>query len=143
MLGEVLYEEKPRATEVIEYGAKFEDMMSGKKVQSGTRFDLYFLNEIRGKLTGKIKGMAAIVVGPAGAAADILGMLRTDDGENVRVTAHLYMSFPEPDTIYAKGASYFYTESEKYSWVNSTVGVVSGGGNPLTGDAAVKVYAWE
>lgn len=144
MLGELLYEERPSVTEVIEYGTKFEDLMSGKAASCSAKIDFHFLNEIRGKLTGKVRGTAALSIVPSDVSkAEIRGTLLTDDGENILITALLYLSFLGPDTIYAKGSTYFYTESEKYRWANSTVGVTSGGGNPFKGDAAVKVYSWE
>lgn len=146
MLGEILFEEKPNVTEVADYGIKFEDFMAGKQVGHGeVKFDFHFINEIKGKLTGKVKGVAAITArvdgGPS--LADIHGTLKTDDGESILVKALLYLTFQQEGSVYAKGTVYFHTSSSRYSWVNSTIGVVSGGGNPLKGEAAVKVYSWE
>jgi len=143
-MGELLYDERPTIKEVVEYGTKFSDFIEGKPVgPSGARFDFHFDNEIRGRLTGKVKGIAAIIAKPDGTnTADIHGTLTTDDGENILVKALLYLSFgPEPGAMHGKGTVRFFTNSEKYQWTNSTIGVVNGGGNPLKGEAAVKVYS--
>lgn len=146
MLGEILFEEKPNVTEIADYGVKFEDFLVGKQAgHREARFDFHFLNEIRGKLTGKVAGVAAITARADGgpSVADIHGTLKTDDGESILVKAFLYLTFQREGGIYGKGMVYFHTNSSRYSWVNSTIGIVSGGGNPLNGEAAVKVYAWE
>lgn len=147
MLGEILFEEKPNVNEIADYGIKFEEFMAGKQVgHSEAKFDFHFLNEIKGKLTEKVKGVAAITAKANGgpSLADIHGTLKTDDRESMLVKALLYITFQQEGNNYAKGTVYFHTGSNKYSWVNSTIGVVSGGGNPLKGEAAaVKVYSLE
>ena len=149
LLGELLYEEKnPRITELVEYGAKFSDIMTGKPVgPGGARIDLHFVVDdmgSKGKLSGTGKGTISMNIHPDGiTTVEIHETLTTKDGENILVKGSGF-SLPgdQPGTLRFKGAYNFHTSSEKYAWLNSTLGVGEGAGNPLKGDVSVRVYSW-
>lgn len=146
MLGELLYEEKPTTTEVVEYGTKFSELMAGKPPgPEGARFDFHFVvDDMKGKLTGKAKGILSMTVRADGISlVEIHETFTTNDGENILIKGFGF-SLPgsEPGAQIFKGAYNFSTSSKKYAWLNSTIGVGEGGGNPLKGDVSVKVYSW-
>jgi hypothetical protein len=68
LLGELLYEERPRITEVVEYGTKYSDLMAGNPPgPEGARFDFHFVvDEFKGKLAGKGKGIVSLTIRPDG-----------------------------------------------------------------------------
>lgn len=146
MIGEMLYEERPAVTELVEYGMKFSDLMAGKPPgPEGAYFDLGFaVDGLVGKLAGKGKGRTTIVARADGVTkVEIHETLTTQNGENVLVKCSGFMSpGTEPGAVRFKGTYNFFTSSAKYGWLNSTIGVGEGGGNPLKGDVVVQVYTW-
>lgn len=143
---ELLYEEKPTTTEIVEYGTKLSELMAGKPPgPEGAHFDLHFVvNDLKGKLIGKGKGFISMTVRPDGiSVVEIHETLTTEDGENILIKGSGY-SLPgdEPGKVRFKGTYKFHTSSKKYAWLNSTIGVGEGGGNPLKGDVVVSVYSF-
>jgi hypothetical protein len=55
--GELLYEYTPKITQVVEYGASADALISGQTPPpvEGARFDIYFEGPITGKLNGTVK----------------------------------------------------------------------------------------
>jgi hypothetical protein len=147
MLGDLLYEERPRVTEVVEYGSRFSDLMEGNPPgPEGARFDFHFVvDEFKGRLVGKGKGIVSLTIRPDGIGiAEIHETFTTKDGENILIKGSgISMPGSEAGQMKGKFTYNFSTSSKKYAWLNSTIGVGEGGGNPLKGDVVVKVYSWD
>lgn len=140
---ELLYEGTPKATNVIEYGGKFSDLMEGKLPgPAGATFDLMIEDYIKGKLQGKVKAVVTMHVQPDGiSTVRMHETLTTDDGESILFDG-TGISVPgdAPRTFKVRGAFRFFTSSQKYAWVNAIFGILEAKGNPAIGNFQTKVY---
>lgn len=146
MLGELLYEERPKVTEVVEYGTKFSEIMAGKQPgPEGARFDFHFVvDEFKGRLAGKGKGIVSLTIKPNGIGmADIHETFTTKEGENILIKGSGISTYDSTGQMKGKFTYNFSTSSKEYAWLNSTIGVGEGGGSPQKGDVVVRVYSWD
>lgn len=144
---QLLYEERPTTTEMVEYGTRFADVIAGTPPgPEGARFDLHFVaHDMKSRISGNSKGVTSLTARADGISlVEIYETFVTEDEENILIKGSGF-AFPgvEPGALTFKGTYRFHTSSPKYAWLNSTIGVGEGGGNPVKGDVAIRVYLWE
>ena len=90
MPGALIYEYQPQITQVIEYGASADAVLSGQAPPAeGARFDFYLEGPVSGpKLHGTFRGVDYIYVRADGRAElHIHGEITTEDGQKVALEA--------------------------------------------------------
>lgn len=115
---ELLFEERVRLTEVVEYGFPMNDLLEGKTPipPEGARFDIYFEGSLQGdRIRGTIEGVDFLEVRADGRYfLNLQARIRTEDGANIQLretgvnnqgTLRLQMEF--------------HTGDRRYSWLNS------------------------
>ena len=136
---ELLFEERIRLTDFVEYGFKMEDLVSGSKPipQAGAHFDILFEGDLTGdKIKGKIKGVDYLEVrSDQRFFLNLHACITTDDGASIKVVEtgtnalgdlKLFMSF--------------YTSDERYTWLNSKQVLGIGDADFSTGLVSVKGF---
>lgn len=112
-----LFKENVRLTCLTEYGFTMQDLIQGKEAipQQGARFDINFEGNVTGeRIRGTIKGTDYLEVRPDRRfCLNLQACITTDDGAHIKVVEtgtndqgdlKLYMSF--------------YTNDERYTWLN-------------------------
>jgi len=90
MPGELIYEYRPQITEVVEYGASADALLSGEAPPAeGARFDFYLQGPVSGpKLQGTFRGVDYIYFRADGRAElHIHGEITTEDGKKIALEA--------------------------------------------------------
>jgi hypothetical protein len=90
MAGELIYEYRPQITEVVEYGASADAILSGQAPPAeGARFDFYLEGPVTGpKLQGAFRGVDYIYFrADARAELHIHGEITTEDGKKIALEA--------------------------------------------------------
>ena len=85
--GELLYEYTPKITQVVEYGASADALISGQTPPpaEGARVDIYFEGPITGKLNGTVKGVDYLHIRADGRCQlNIHAEITTEDGKKIR-----------------------------------------------------------
>ena len=88
--GELLYEYTPKITQVVEYGASADALISGQTPPpaEGARVDIYFEGPISGKLNGTVKGVDYLHVRADGRCQlNIHAEITTEDGKKIALAA--------------------------------------------------------
>ena len=90
MPGELIYEYRPQITQVVEYGASADAILSGQAPPAeGARFDFYLEGPVSGpKLQGTFRGVDYIYFRADGRAElHIHGEITTQDGKKIALEA--------------------------------------------------------
>ena len=89
MAGALIYEYRPEITQVVEYGASADAVLSGKTPPAeGARFDFYLEGPVSGPLQGTFRGVDYIYFRADGRAElHIHGEITTEDGKRVALEA--------------------------------------------------------
>ena len=145
MPGEMVYEYRPRITEVVEYGASADAVLSGQAPPpEGARFDFYLEGPVAGpKLRGTFTGVDYICFRADGRGElHIHGAITTEDGKKIALEAG-GVAIPE------EGSSVFQLREHvslisshpELSWVNPIAVWARGVVDVSTGQVHLKGYA--
>lgn len=115
---DLLFEERVRLTDVVEYGFSMNDLLEGKTPipPEGARFDIYFEGMLQGeRIKGTIAGVDYLEVRADGRYfLNLQARIRTEDGANIQL---------RETGINSQGALHlqmdFHTNDRRYSWLNS------------------------
>ncbi len=145
MPGTLIYEYRPRITQVIEYGASADAVLSGQSPPAeGARFDFYLEGPVSGpKLQGTFRGVDYIHFRADGRAdLHIHGEMTTDDDKNVALEAGgvAIAEVGSPVFQLREHVSLFSNHSE-LTWVNPIEVWARGVVDVSTGQVHVKAYA--
>ena len=120
--GELLYEYTPKITQVVEYGASADALISGQTPPpaEGARFDVYFEGPITGKLNGTVKGVDYLHLRADGRCQlDIHAEITTEDGKKIALAADGVAIQEEGSPVFQlKENVTLTTNHPEYSWVN-------------------------
>jgi Protein of unknown function (DUF3237) len=123
MRGEKIYEWDLNITGVTDYGVTLDALLSGKeKVPlQGTRFDVAFEGDSKGRLTGKVRGVEYLLMRADGRTdLDGRGTIETEDGHRIAVqiegVATPRANEPMIDLVENVRLT---TAAPKYDWVNT------------------------
>ena len=121
--GELLYEYTPKITQVVEYGASADALISGQTPPpvEGARFDIYFEGPITGKLNGTVKGVDYLHIRADGRCQlDIRAEITTEDGKKISVAADGVAIQEQGSPVFQLKENVMLTSNHpEYSWVNA------------------------
>lgn len=144
---DLLFEVTPghrKVTDVVEYGNKLSDIMSGNLPGPNSAcFDIHVLADITGKLTGTTKAIITMSINPDGTTTIKLHeSLSLTDGEVILMEG-FGVSLPgeSQGMVEVKGAFKFYTTSKEYAWVNSTIAAFEAWGDPTGSNFNLKAFS--
>jgi hypothetical protein len=134
----------PLITQVVEYGASMEALMSGQAPPpgEGARFDVYFEGPITGaKLRGSVKGVDYLHLRADGRfQLHIHAEITTDDGKKIALFAD-GVAQGAPPVLELRENATMTTSHPEYAWVNTLQVWAPGTVNLATGEIRVKGYA--
>jgi len=140
---ELLYEYTLKITQVVEYGASLEALMSGQAPPpaEGARFDVYFEGPATGtKLSGSVKGVDYLHIRADGRGQlDIHAEITTEDGKKIAPAAD-GISFGEPPVLQLRENVTLTTAHPEYSWVNAIQVWAPGTVDLAKGEIRIKAY---
>ena len=146
MPGELIYEYTPQVTQVVEFGASADAVLSGQMAPpvEGARFDLHLEGPVIGpKLRGTLKGVDYLCVRADGRAEiHIHAEIRTGDGKRVALAAGGLAIGEEGSPVFQLRENVTLTSNHpELSWVNRTQVWASGTVDVSNGQVHVKGYA--
>lgn len=144
-VGELLFEEKLRLTNIVDYGVTWQDLVSGQASpnQAGIPFDLAFEGTLTGdKIRGAIKGIDFLEVRADGRFnMHIHATITTDDGTRIALREDGLLGIPsDGSNASVRLALRFLTASPKYAWLNNRIAWAHGEAD--TKNATVDVKVW-
>lgn len=144
---DLLFEVTPghrKVNKVIAYGENLDSIMSGHMPgPEGACFDLHVTASTSGQLAGNIEAIVSMAIKPNGnTSIKLHETLTLNDGECVKLDG-TGISLPgdQPGTVKVRGVFKFYTTSENYTWLNSTMAAFEAWGDPSGSDFNLKAYA--
>jgi hypothetical protein len=145
LLGALIYEYRPQITQVVEYGASADAVLSGHTPPAeGARFDFYLEGPVSGpKLQGSFKGVDYIYFRADGRGElHIHGEITTEDGKRVALEAG-GVAIPDKGTPVFQLREHVSLMSNhpELSWVNRIEVWARGTVDVSTGRVHVKAYA--
>lgn len=144
MQGELLYEYVAHFTQVQEYGASMEALLSGQAAPppEGARFDIAFEGPITGpKLTGSIKAVDYLHVRADGRfQLHIHGEITADDGGKIAVATD-GVGMGAPPVMQLRENTTLTTSVPEHSWVNSIQIWANGTVDVTKGEIRIAAYA--
>jgi hypothetical protein len=143
--GELLYEYTIHFTEIVEYGASAELVLSGREPAplEGARFDAHFEGTVTGKLAGTIRGLDCLRVRADGRTdLDIRAEITTADGKKVALAA-TGVGTPVPGTPLStlRENVTLHSNHPEYAWVNGLQVWSPGQVDGAEGEARMAAYA--
>ncbi len=144
MRGEKIYEYDLDITGVTDYGVTMDAILSGKEKvpPQGTRFDVAFEGDGKGRLGGKVRGVDYLLMRADGRGdLDIRATVETEDGHRIAVQIE-GVATPranEPIVDLAENVR-LTTAASKYDWVNSRQIWGIGTANLATGKIHVEAF---
>ena len=143
--GELLYEYTPKITQVVEYGASADALISGQTPPpvEGARFDVYFEGPITGKLNGTVKGVDYLHIRADGRCQlDIRAEITTEDGKKISVAADGVAIQEQGSPVFQlKENVTLISNHPEYSWVNAIQVWAPGSVDMSKGEIHVRGYA--
>ena len=143
--GELLYEYNTKFTEVVEYGASAEELISGQTPPpaEGARFDVYFEGPITGKLNGTVKGVDYLHVRADGRCQlNIHAEITTEDGKKIALAADGVAIQEEGSPVFQLRENVTLTTNHpECSWVNPIQVWAPGTVDMAKGEIHVTGYA--
>jgi hypothetical protein len=144
MPGTLLYEYRPQITQVVEYGASADAVLSGQAPPAeGARFDFYLEGPVSGpKLQGTFRGVDYIYFRADGRAViDIHGEITMEDGKKVALEAGGVAIREEGSTVWKlREHVSLMTNHAELSWVNPIEVWARGVVDVSTGQVRLKAY---
>ncbi|HKK47416.1 MAG TPA: DUF3237 family protein [Balneolaceae bacterium] len=141
---ELLFEEQLILTNIVEYGIKWNDLVSGKIVPGpeGARFNLDFEGPVTGpKIKGKIKGTDYLEVRADGKfMLNIQAAILTDNEKSIAVREDGILYPGENGKAHIQLNLQFTTHYPEYAWMNKIQGWAICEVDMLRGEVNVKVY---
>ena len=144
MRGEKIHEWDVNITGVTDHGTALDAVLSGKeKVPlQGTRFDVWFEGESKGRLTGKVRGIEYLLMRADG-RTDLDGRCTIETEDGFRIAVHIEgVATPrsnEPIIDLVENVR-LTTAAPKYDWVNSRQIWGLGTVNLATGKLHVEAF---
>ena len=143
-MGELLYEYTPMITQVVEYGASMEAIVSGQTMPpaEGARVDVYFEGPVTGaKLSGTVRGVDYLNLRADGRyELDIHAEITTDDGKKIALAAD-GVALGETPVLQLRENVKLTTSHPEHAWVNPIQIWASGTVDLAKGEIRVKGYA--
>lgn len=144
--GELIYEYSPLVTEVVEYGARADDIFSGRAnpPPEGARFDFHLEGPITGpRLKGTVKGVDYIHVRADGRAQlHIHAQIATEDGKKIALAVDGVASAEEGSSVFhLRECVTLTTNHPDLSWLNSLQVWAVGTFDWSTRDVQLKAFA--
>ena len=143
--GGLLYEYTPKFTQVVEYGASADALISGQTPPpaEGARFDVYFEGPITGKLNGTVKGVDYLHIRADGRCQlNIHAEITTEDGKKIALAADGVAIQEEGSPVFQlKENVTLTTNHPEYSWVNPIQVWAPGMVDMSKGEIHVRGYA--
>jgi hypothetical protein len=123
MRGEKIYEYDLDTTGVTDYGVSLQSIMSGeqKVPPQGTRFDIAVEGPVKGRLSGRVRGVDYVRMRADGRIdLDIRATIETDDGHRIAFSADGVGTPREDEPILDLFENVrLTTAAETYAWVNA------------------------
>ena len=142
--GELLYEYTPKITQVVEYGASADALISGQTPPpaEGARFDVYFEGPITGKLNGTVKGVDYLHIRADGRCQlNIHVEITTEDGKKISLAADGVAIQEEGSPVFQLKENVTLTSNHpEYSWVNAIQVWAPGSVDMSKGEIHVRGY---
>src|SRR3990172_3471122 len=143
--GGLLYEYTPKFTQVVEYGASADALVSGQTPPpaEGARFDVHFEGPITEKLNGTVKGVDYLHIRADGRCQlNIHAEITTEDGKKISLAAD-GVAIPEEGSpvFQLKENVTLTTNHPEYSWVNPIQVWAPGTVDVSKGEIRIKAYA--
>ena len=143
--GELLYEYTLKLTQVVEYGASADALISGQTPPpaEGARFDVYFEGPISGKLNGTVKGVDYLHMRADGRCQlNIHAEITTEDGKKIALAADGVAIQEEGSPVFQLKENVTLTSNHpEYSWVNAIQVWAPGSVDMSKGEIHVRGYA--
>jgi hypothetical protein len=143
-MGELLYEYTPMITQVVEYGASMEAIVSGQTMPpaEGARVDVYFEGPVTGaKLSGSVRGVDYLNLRADGRyELNIRAEITTDDGKKIALAAD-GVALGQTPVLQLRENVKLTTSHPEHAWVNPIQIWASGTVDLAQGEIRVKGYA--
>jgi Protein of unknown function (DUF3237) len=140
---ELLYEYTLKITQVVEYGASLETLMSGQAPPpaEGARFDIHMEGSATGtKLSGSIKAVDYLRIRPDGRGQiNLHAEITTEDGKKIALAGD-GLAFGEPPVLQLRETVTHTTAHPEYSWVNAIQVWATGTVDLTNGEIRIKAY---
>jgi hypothetical protein len=144
MLGALIYEYRPQITQVVEYGASADAVLSGQAPPpaEGARFDFYLEGPVSGpKLRGTFSGVDYIYFRADGRGElHIHGEITTEDGKKVALEAGGVAIREEGSIFQLREHVHLMSNHPELSWVNPIEVWARGMVDVSTGQVRVEAY---
>ena len=144
--GELIYEYTPMITQVVEYGASADAVLSGQTAPpaEGARFDVYFEGPVTGaRLNGTVKGVDHLHIRADGRAQlHIHAEITTEDGKKITLAADGVAIPEEGSPVFQLRENVTLTSNHpEYAWVNPLQVWAPGTVDVAKGEVRIKGYA--
>jgi hypothetical protein len=129
---------------------EFKGKVTSVKVQpfdgsgQGVRQEVYLTAELSGRIPGTEVATVYATTAPDGTGTSrAYGIITTSDGEAITVEAFGIGSPPTSNGSKFRGIAYLRTNSQKYSWVNTTPMAYEGELNTAQTEASATLCEWK
>ena len=144
--GELIYEYTVQFTQVVEYGASAEAVLSGQTPPpaEGARFDVYFEGPATGpNLNGTVKGVDYLHIRADGRCQlNIHAEITTEDGKKIALDADGVAIPEEGSPVFQLKENVTLTSNHpEYAWVNPIQVWAPGTVDVAKGEVRIKGYA--
>jgi hypothetical protein len=144
MRGEKIYEYELDITGVTDYGVSLQSILSGeqKVPPQGTRFDIAVEGPVKGRLSGRVRGVDYVRMRADGRIdLDIRATIETDDGHRIAFSADGVAAPREGEPILDLFENVrLTTAAATYAWVNARQIWGVGTGNVATGKVHLEGF---
>jgi Protein of unknown function (DUF3237) len=131
-------------TAVTDYGANMEALFTGRESVplQGAQFDVTLTGSIKGRVTGRMRGIDYLRVRADGRRElDLRGTIETDDGSRIAFSADGVATPREGEPIVDLAVKiHLHTAAAGYAWVNARPAWGAGYANVATGKIHIDAY---